>query len=456
MKIIKLRASTKEELEEKIAEEYGSEAILLTTREIEDKSALGLFNKKIVEGTVAIEKDNTIQSPVQESEDHLETNLKKLQKQLSSKSLLSENNEEKVSISRQARIKSANTFKDIEEMSYTPSGKKKERTIKNRNKGVSAQDLGNSLKDLRDLSKRLVSDFKETAPTVVEDDNSYEVKGEDDDSKELKFLVEKGVSNSIVKQIERNLQKEYGEFDSKGSSDHKLKRFKALHKELSSFVSCHPGIELTLGTPTSVALIGPTGTGKTTTSLKCAIYYAKLGKSVALLQLNTKNAFLTSDISSVLEPFSIPVFQTESSHEALRKMEEWSHKDLIVVDIEGKNPCNTEDVEDLEYMLRLLTPTLTLLTLSSTMKESDLYLNIERFKPLKSKGVIFTKLDETVSLGSIVNANYKMKIPICYFTEGRDLNSKLFQATPSLLAKKLLIEKNYVELQSARSLASVS
>ena len=78
------------------------------------------------------------------------------------------------------------------------------------------------------------------------------------------------------------------------------------------------------------------------------------------------------------------------------------------------------------------------LVLSSTTKHRDAEEILNRFMPCEPERVIFTKTDETSSLGLIMNLLYKKKITLSYVTNGQSVPDDITPASYPKLVEMLL------------------
>jgi flagellar biosynthesis protein FlhF len=502
MKIKKIRASTQNELEKIIEKEFGPEAIILTTREVQEKGIFGLVNQKKIEATVAIEEIDYENFKKQSTKEE------KLPNHESSKQHSLEpsfpTHTEKVSISSQARTLSqahhAPSQTPPSSSLYSPSGKiqispskdssasihnntvysneeiftsKPTTSIKD-SRTLTAKNIGESLSDFHRLSQRLISDFQNTKPkpkvdvektvreemkraqrSVPEPQEIIEKNKNNPVDQTVHFLIAKGVDRPIALRIDETLTQKLGKASAQVSQNQKINRINALKQELSNYIHCSGEIQLLPNHPTTIALIGPTGVGKTTSTMKIALYFSKtLGKKVGIIQVNSPHDQPIKEIRNLLTPLGITVRAETSLQGCRQAVEELQTHDIILIDTQGKNPCAKQEVGTLEPLIKKLSPHYTFLTLPATMKESDLYATIQQFNSLNFDSLLFTKLDETISLGTLVNICFHTKQPISYYCEGQDwMEGTLELAKSSKLAKRILTDKNSSEFKIARDLA---
>lgn len=214
---------------------------------------------------------------------------------------------------------------------------------------------------------------------------------------------------------------------------------------LSQSLVGHTGIRVVDGQKAkAVAMIGPTGVGKTTT-------LAKLGAGLKF-NMNLDVAFLTVDTYRIAAPeqlkkyaeiLDVPievVFRPENMIEAIQA---FSDKDVILIDTAGRNPKNRADMQDLRAFLDCGYPIESFLVLSATTKYSDMVSIQDDFRDLGASNLIVTKLDETACYGGMISLLSQLKKGVSYVTTGQNVPEDIQPATPAQLAR-LLFEKRLV------------
>jgi flagellar biosynthesis protein FlhF len=188
--------------------------------------------------------------------------------------------------------------------------------------------------------------------------------------------------------------------------------------------------------------VGPTGVGKTTTLAKLA--------AESMLQHNKKVGMITSDtyriaaveqLKTYANILNVPLKVVYSAEELVPTVERMNGCNMIFMDTAGRNYRNKEYVEQINKLLQSPLPNETFLVLSVTAKQSDLEAIIESFKEATIDKVIFTKIDETRTYGSILNLIVKHGLTLSYFTTGQNVPDDIEIATPEKVAALLLGEK---------------
>ncbi|MDD3271297.1 MAG: flagellar biosynthesis protein FlhF [Syntrophomonadaceae bacterium] len=188
-----------------------------------------------------------------------------------------------------------------------------------------------------------------------------------------------------------------------------------------------------------VFLVGPTGVGKTTTIAKLAANLTFLdSKSVALITLDTYRVSAAEQLRTFAEIIGIPISVVFTPTDLMLAIEQYREKDLIFVDTAGRSPYNSEQMEELREFVDIARPDETILVMSITTDNNDLIYIYQRFQSIGVDKLIFTKLDETCSYGSILNALYEIRKPIAYFTTGQNVPDDIEVPDALRLAQRLL------------------
>jgi len=178
-----------------------------------------------------------------------------------------------------------------------------------------------------------------------------------------------------------------------------------------------------------INVLGPTGVGKTTTIAKMA--------ARSVLEKKKKIGFITTDtyrIAAIEQlktyagllqaPVEI-VYNAEDYENAIKKLD---YLDIIFIDTAGRNYKEAKYVNDLQRLINFSEQAESFLVVSLTAKERDIESIIEQFNKIPIEKFIFTKLDETNSIGTIFNLMIKYKKGLAYYTNGQEVPEDIEQA----------------------------
>lgn len=194
-----------------------------------------------------------------------------------------------------------------------------------------------------------------------------------------------------------------------------------------------------------IFFIGPTGVGKTTTIAKLASdFKLNKGKSVAMVTADTYRIAAVEQLNTYAGILDVPVNVAYSPSEICGCLNEFSGYDVIFVDTAGRSHKNEEQKDELIELINNVknggydADIETFLVLSVTTKYKDLINIADTYKEIEDYRLLFTKLDETVTLGNIINLKCYTGAPLSYTTSGQNVPDDIETIDVQKLAKNLL------------------
>jgi flagellar biosynthesis protein FlhF len=188
-----------------------------------------------------------------------------------------------------------------------------------------------------------------------------------------------------------------------------------------------------------INVLGPTGVGKTTTIAKIA--------ARALLEKKKKIGFITTDtyriaafeqLRTYANLLQAPVEIAYNSKDFEKAIEKLADRDLIFIDTAGRNYKEAKFVEDLTRLIDFSLDMESYLVLSMTSKEEDMRIIVEQFNSFPVEKFIFTKMDETGSIGPMFNLMKDYGIGTAYYTDGQEVPEDITEAESKKLIALLL------------------
>jgi len=188
-----------------------------------------------------------------------------------------------------------------------------------------------------------------------------------------------------------------------------------------------------------VALIGPTGVGKTTTIAKLAAQFALVEKKkVGLLTIDTYRIAAVEQLKTYSQIMDIPIKVAHSPADVTSALEQLSDRDLVLIDTAGRSQKNTIYVHELRSLLGAA-PIETHLVLSASTKLHDMTDQIDRFGgATQIDRLLFSKLDETTTYGTTYTVAATSKLPVSYLTTGQKVPEDIELADGHKLAAMVI------------------
>jgi flagellar biosynthesis protein FlhF len=193
------------------------------------------------------------------------------------------------------------------------------------------------------------------------------------------------------------------------------------------------------GGPTVVALVGPTGVGKTTTIAKLAANMKlREKKSVGLITIDSYRIAAVEQLKTYAQILKVPLVSVLTPSDLRSAIERMSSMDLVLIDTAGRSQRDDPRIAELNGFLQAARADQVHLVLSSTSRERTTRETIERFRPLGVTQLIFTKVDEAVGLGVILNTLKRVNLRVSYLTNGQSVPDDIEVASAGRLAKLIL------------------
>ena len=188
-----------------------------------------------------------------------------------------------------------------------------------------------------------------------------------------------------------------------------------------------------------VALVGPTGVGKTTTIAKLAANLKlRDGVRMGLVTVDTYRIAAVEQLRTYAEIIDLPMKVVTTPMEMRRALDELSDMDLVLIDTAGRSPRDELQIGELKSLLADAKVDEVHLVLSVTANLDHLVSTVNHFSTVGTSSLVLTKLDETHELGVMLNLARRVNLPISYLTTGQDVPDDIEPADTQRMARLVL------------------
>lgn len=379
----------------KIKKDLGEDAIIVSTRKVKKRSIFSIFKREIIEVTAALDNKVKEQNAFKNIAKH--------------------------------HMKSAKT-----ESHGDKSGADKNLDERLKNIESLIVSLGqDNMNDVFNNIKSDISDLKSALGYMAHESELDVSKLPLGVHKYFKYMQDVGIDKKyafkISAALHKNLDKE------KLANEDYVKDYLSI--VLSQFFKSYKPDKKGL------VLIGPTGVGKTTTLAKlAAAYKLKMKKNIGIITTDTYRIGAVDQLLTYAKIMDIPTIICVSGNDFITAMRDFESMDNVLIDTVGRSQ---KDIKRLKELFSIFQDNKDLhisLVMSLNVKEIDSMDIYEKFSVLDIDSLIFTKLDETNTPGSMLNIAVKTKKPISYVSFGQDVPNDLMNAEPLKLSS-LIIKK---------------
>ncbi|PAY18547.1 flagellar biosynthesis protein FlhF [Rhodopirellula sp. SM50] len=216
-----------------------------------------------------------------------------------------------------------------------------------------------------------------------------------------------------------------------------------LQRSVAREIRLSGAIRLNPGERRIVALIGPTGVGKTTTVAKLAAGFRIQSKRrVGLLTIDTFRIAAVQQLQAYAQIMDLPMSVVESTDQMRGAIDQLGDVDLILIDTAGRSPKGDMSIAGLAELLRTAQPDETHLVISATSTAAVVQSALDGFAAARPTAAILSKLDETPYtagvLSALTSSRDRLGLPISYVTNGQHVPDDIAVATAQRLTERLI------------------
>ncbi|WP_339300686.1 flagellar biosynthesis protein FlhF [Paenibacillus sp. FSL R5-0623] len=430
-----------------IRKDLGSDAVILSTKEIKVGGVMGMFRKKRIEVVAAVDKEENKQTtkPVQNQFTPVPRAFVPEAYRQTARSFVAASDESATmstadqsvqdqSAAAPSVFESRNIGSDTDSGSGSSSTDHKPRpqgadfsgsTTAPKPTGSDLQQdkLMTELQDLKQMVTRLSKQGTSVDPVPEELHTIRE------------RLTEQDVWPEVWESWFDSIQAKWSENGLKEQDVEQIVKLEVMH-----FLEqrIEEGI---LPTTRIVYVAGPTGVGKTTTIAKLAAEQMfKKQRKVGFITSDTYRISAVEQLRTYASILNVPLEVVQSPGDTQRAISRLENCDLIFMDTAGRNYRNELLVSELQSLLAPVENSETFLVMSMTSKSADMVQITEHFSKYGLDKVIFTKMDETGSCGPLFNLLHRFPLKLAYVANGQNVPDDLLKPDEDSLSKQLLGE----------------
>lgn len=198
-------------------------------------------------------------------------------------------------------------------------------------------------------------------------------------------------------------------------------------------------IRVTPGERRLVALVGPTGVGKTTTIAKLAgNFHLRDRHRIGLITVDTYRIAAVEQLRTYADIIDLPMEVVSTPREMRQAVDRLSDLDLILLDTAGRSPRDDVKIQELKSMLVEADPDDVYLVLSSVNSLENMKKTTKQFADVGITSLVLTKLDEASGLGNLIPMLRGCRLPLSYVTNGQNVPDDIEPADRRRLTRAIL------------------
>ncbi len=431
MRVKKFTGLTLKEVTDQMKSEFGENAIILNTRKITKGGMFSFLGKDLLEITAGIDEEPVTvenENPDNTSSQSFDYILSRLSNEDNGMN----NSSGSIDVLPLSHSTTQNKNGSRRSEKYVPPSNfpfelPKEKKPINRfehSQFNQTSDFGNlkgELEDVKHTLREIVDQLKYTQMPSLPDQLR----------KAFVTLVGQDVNEQYAAHI---VQTVYGQLSGEQLTEVTLVEQKLL-SEMSKMIRTVSGSEQKLGRAKVVVFVGPTGVGKTTTIAKlAAINKLFNGQSVALISADTYRIAAIEQLRTFAAIANIEMDVVYRPGEMQKAIKKHRNKDVILIDTFGRSQREAKGLSQLRKFLDIAEPDEVHLVLSAASNEKTMFDICERFDHTKPNRLVFSKVDESVTFGPLLNVPYKSGIPISFITTGQTVPDDIVTADSNKIA----------------------
>ncbi|MCB2198236.1 flagellar biosynthesis protein FlhF [bacterium] len=410
MVIKKFIAATMSEALAQVKNELGEDAVILQSRKVEKNGLLSFMGRSMIEVTAATPDRNP--TPPKPTKPVLDERMRETIAKTSSRTSFDP-----------STLGTRHHGRPEGQQGAADANLRTRRSNPLEENSQAVSEMRERIDELQDTVRQLASHLKyknaPTLPPVLSD--------------AWKQLVENGTEEKIATDL---LQRVHNELGPKQYEEEEVVESK-LHDFLADLFKTSPIPERSTRSsrPLVIALVGPTGVGKTTTIAKMATNRAIFGgRDVAMISTDTYRVAAVEQLKTFASIAGLPIDVVYRPEELPVALEKHKNREVVLIDTAGRSQNDSEALQELKAFMDHAQPDEVMLVLSAGTRKEDQQETIRKFGVVAATRVIVTKLDEIAGAGHLLSLSTMLPKQWSYLTTGQSVPDDIVEADKILLA----------------------